>query len=175
MKHLSSQQTITIDQQSFPYGEFIIQSNLKGASIELADKYIKNYSDPQKAAKYMLHISSIESIGSCFSDILPSENESNSAKYGMGVVFVLRQLVLCLAIAYLAGFDISDDEVRVFILGNFHTVPIDTGADEELSERIGCTIAHGTNNFISSEIMGHRAYKYFFENKRNHKRYRKFL
>ena len=169
------QKTITIGQQFFSYNTLISQSNLSCNSMNLANEYLARYADSKKAAKHLLHIFSAKSALGGLPDLLPPDEESNSAKYGTEFAFTLYQMLLVLTIAYLAGFDSHEKEVWLFILGNFHTVCINTTSADEFAERTGYALAHGIFNFASTEAVGHRAYKYFFENKRNSKRYRKFL
>lgn len=167
--------TITIGRQIFSYNTLISQSNLGRNSMDLANEYLARYADSKKAAKHLLHNFSVKSALGALPDLLPPDEESDSVKYGTEFAFTLYQMLLVLAIAYLAGFDSHEKEVWLFILGNFSMVSINTTSADEFAERTGFALAHGVFNFAGTEAVGHRAYKYFFENKRNSKRYRKFL
>lgn len=172
------QKTITIGRQTFSYDTLISQSNLGRNSINLANEYLARYSDPKKAAKHLLHNFSVKSALGCLPDLLPPDEENNNVRYSAEFTLTLHQILLALAIAYLAGFDPCEKEVWLFILGNFFSASTNSTnitSTDEFAERTGYALAHGIFNIAGSEAIGHRAYKYFFENKRSSKRYRKFL
>ena len=169
------QQTITVGNKIFSYDELIAHSNLMSLSIDLANKYLVRYTDSKKAAKHLLHSSLLKSAVGGLSDLIPPDEKSNSVKYRTEFTFTLYQILLSLAIAYLAGFDLHGKEVWGFVLGNFRTVTINISSTEELSERVGYALAHSIFNITSSEVIGHRAYDFFFLGKRNSKRYQQYI
>ena len=169
-------ETVTLDEEVYSYDELIKKFNLSAVSAKLVNKYIQKYPEPQRAAKHLLRTVSFQTFVCIAPDFLPNNEDPDDLQYAYGLIVIICQLSMCLAIARLAGFNITDDDTRLFILGNFHDISISsTFSSEEFSERIGYAVAHGVGNIASSKAVGRRAYKYFFENKRDSKRYRKFL
>lgn len=175
MNNAIYQETVTLDEEVYSYDELINKFSLSAVSAKLASKYIQEYPEPQRAAKHLLRTVSFQTFGCIAPDFLPNSEDLDDLQYTYGLMVIICQLSMCLAIARLAGFNITDDDTWLFILGNFHDISISTFSSEEFSERIGYALAHGVGNIASSKAVGRRAYKYFFENKRNSKRYSKFL
>ena len=158
---------IIIGNLEMPYSKLLLYTGFEKYSIELADKYLHNFSNPQKAAKHLLHAQSIKSSFWGSHEIFLTDDNSDVVT-STSTAFTVMQLSMVLAIAHLAGLELSNPKVQEFVELNFgdSSKCYSFGPDEDIPERIGNALAHMLINTVSSEIVGKKAYRTFFKKKK---------
>ena len=159
MKISESHQNINLGNLIISYDDLMAQSALWASGIELASKYLAKYESPEKAAKHLSNHNLINIAMIAVGDILPVETNP-------GVIFRIEKIVLSLAVAYLAGYNQTDEEVRTFIQSNFNSSLDDFLTDEDCSdfwERVGVAGAHMLINNVNYAWFRSHACKYFFK------------